>query len=142
MSFRTALASRPAAAAITAGIVGLALATAYIHFTLGSLLFLLNAAGYATLAAAIVVGAIAPHPFVERFSWLPRLGLAGFTAMTIAGYLVIGPYFSLGYIAKGIEVGILVLLALDVVRVYGSPAGFVRSALASVFGSRMGAAAA
>lgn len=142
MSFRTALASRPAAVALTAGIVGLTLATAYIHFTLGSLLFLLNAAGYATLAAAMVVAAIAPHPIVERFSWLPRLGLAGFTAMTIAGYLVIGPYFSLGYIAKGIEVGILSLLALDVVRVYGSPAGFVRSAIASVFGSRVSAAAA
>ncbi|HEX2221874.1 MAG TPA: hypothetical protein VHK06_05065 [Candidatus Limnocylindria bacterium] len=141
MSFRTAIASRPAAVALTAGIVGLTLATAYIHFTLGSLLFLLNAAGYAGLAAAIVVGAIAPHPFVERFSWLPRLGLAGFTAATIVGYLVIGPYFSLGYIAKAIEVGILALLAMDVVRVYGSPAGMVRNAVASVFGSRAPVAA-
>lgn len=142
MSFRTALASRPAAVALTAGIVGLTLATAYIHFTLGGLLFLLNAAGYAGLAAAMVVAAIAPHPFVERFSWLPRLGLAGFTATTIVGYLIIGPYFSLGYIAKGIEVGILTLLVLDVVRVYGSPAGFVRSAVASVFASRVSTSAA
>ena len=138
---RTQVDTRPMGI-VTVAIVALTLATAYIHFTLGSLLFLLNAAGYATLAAAMVVAAIAPHPIVERFSWLPRLGLAGYTAMTIAGYLVMGPYFSLGFIAKGIEVGILALLALDVMRVYGSPVGFVRSAVASVFGSRVGAAAA
>jgi hypothetical protein len=52
--------------------------------------------------------------------------------MTIAGYLVMGPYFTLGFIAKGIEVALIAALAIDVVRVYGSPMGLVRSALASV----------
>ena len=42
---RTAL--RPVDVVVRAVIVGLALATGYIHFTLGGLLFTLNAAGYA-----------------------------------------------------------------------------------------------
>lgn len=115
---------------LTVAIVALTLTTAYIHFTLGGVLFTLNALGYAALAAAIAAGSL-PNPFISRFSWLPRVGLAGFTAVTIGAYLVIGPYFSLGWIAKGVEVGILALLAIDVVRVYGSPAGLVRAALAT-----------
>ena len=129
---------RPVAVALTAGIVGLSLATAYVHFTLGStasimgLLFLANAAGFVVLAGAVATVNVARHRLVQRFAWLPRLALAGFTALTIAGYLVMGPYFTLGWITKGIELGILALLAIDVIRVYGSPANFVRSALASL----------
>lgn len=126
------LRTRAAGAALTAAIVGLTLATAYIHLGLGGLLFTLNGLGYAGLAGLIVVGAAAPMPIIQRFSWFPRVALAGYTAMTIAGYLVMGPYFSLGFIAKGIEVGILTLLAVDVVRVYGSPMGLVRAAVGSV----------
>lgn len=130
----TFLRARGTAIALTAIIVGLTLTTAYIHLSLGGVLFTLNALGYAVLAAAFAVGAI-PHPLVSRFSWLPRVGLAGFTAVTIGAYLVMGPYFSLGWIAKAVEVGILVLLAADIVRVYGSPAGLVRTALGT-FGDR------
>ena len=79
-----------------------------------------------------VIGAAAPMPIVQRFSWFPRVALAGYAAMTIAGYLVMGPYFTLGWIAKGIEVVLITLIAVDVVRVYGSPMGLVRSALESV----------
>ena len=53
----------------------------------------------------------------------------GYAAMTIAGYLVMGPYFTLGWIAKGIEVVLIALLAVDIFRVYGSPMGLVRSRL-------------
>ena len=126
------LRSRSFGALLTTAIVGLTLATAYIHFTLGGLLFTLNALGYAGLAAMIVVGAAAPMPIVEKFSWFPRVALIGYTAMTIAGYLVMGPYFTLGFIAKGIEVALIALLVVDVVRVYGSPVGLVRTAVASV----------
>ncbi|MGH2383307.1 MAG: hypothetical protein ACRDG7_19090 [Candidatus Limnocylindria bacterium] len=126
------LRSRAAGAVLTAAIVGLTLATAYIHSTLGGLLFTLNALGYLGLAGLIVIGAVAPVAMVERFSWFPRLALVGYTAMTIAGYLVMGPYFTLGFIAKGIEVALVVLLVVDVVRVYGSPLALVRTALESV----------
>ena len=117
---------------IVAAIVVLTLATAYIHLTLGGLLFTLNAIGYAALAVAMIVIAVVPHPLVRRFDWMPRVGLAGYTATTIAAYLVMGPYFSLGWAAKAMEVAILALLMADVLRAYGSPVGLVRAAFASV----------
>ena len=100
----TFLRSRAAGALLTAAIVGLTLTTAYIHASLGGLIFTLNALGYVGLAALFVIGAAAPIAIVERFSWFPRVALIGYAAMTIAAYLVMGPYFSLGWIAKGVEV--------------------------------------
>jgi len=124
--------SRAAGAVLTAAIVALTGATAYIHLGLGGLLFTLNGLGYVGLAGLIVIGAAAPFGIVERFSWFPRVALMGYTAMTIAGYLVMGPFFTLGWIAKGIEVALIVLLAVDMVRVFGSPMGVVNAALASL----------
>jgi hypothetical protein len=129
MSF---LRNRTAGFVVTAAILGLTLTTSYIHLGLGGLLFTLNGLGYAGLAALIVIGAAAPFPIVERFSWMPRLALAGYTLATIAGYMVMGPYFTLGFIAKGVEVALLAVLTIDVIRVYGSPMGMVRAAVASV----------
>ena len=126
------LRSRSAGALLTAVIVGLTLATANIHLGLGGLLFTLNGLGYLGLAVLIVIGAAAPIALVERFSWFPRVALMGYAALTIAGYLVMGPYFTLGFIAKGIEVALIAVLLVDVVRVYGSPMGLVRTAIASV----------
>jgi len=128
----TFLRNRAIGVVLTAAIVGLALATAFIHSTLGGLLFTLNALGYLGLAGLVVIGAVAPIAMVQRFSWFPRLALIGYTAMTIGGYLVMGPYFTLGFIAKGIEVALVTLLVIDIVRVYGSPFGLVRTALESV----------
>jgi hypothetical protein len=119
------------AVGLTVAIVDLALITAYIHLTLGGTLFTLNALGYAGLAAAVVATAL-PHPFLRRFAWLPRVGLIGYAAVTIVAYLVMGPYFSLGWIAKAVEVALIVVVAVDLVRIYGSPAGIVRSALSSL----------
>jgi hypothetical protein len=126
------LRSRAAAVALTAAIVGLTLATAYIHLGLGGLLFTLNGLGYAGLAGLFVIAAAAPLPIVARFSWMARVALVGYTTMTIVGYLVMGPYFTLGYVAKGIEAVLVALIVVDVIRVYGSPMGLVRSAIASV----------
>jgi hypothetical protein len=126
------LRSRPAGFVLTAAIVGLTLATANIHLGLGGLLFTLNGLGYLGLAALVVIGAVSPMPIVQRFSWFPRVALVGYAAMTIAGYLVMGPYFTLGFIAKGIEVTLIAVLVVDVIRVYGSPMGLVRAALESV----------
>jgi hypothetical protein len=135
MTTATAPSTRLAGLALTAGIVELTLTTAYIHLSLGGLLFTLNGAGYLGLAAAVAIGAARPHPLIGRFSWLPRVGLAGYTLATIGAYLVIGPYFSLGWIAKAIELAILTLLAADMVRVYGSPRGLIRAAIGSLTGT-------
>jgi hypothetical protein len=124
--------TRTFGAVLTAGILGLTLVTASIHLGLGGVLFTLNGLGYLGLAVLVLLGAAAPMPIVARFSWFPRLALLGYTAMTITGYLVMGPYFTLGWIAKGIEVALMALIVVDILRVYGSPMGFVRAALSSV----------
>ena len=123
-------------AILTAAVIGLTIATAYIHLTLGGVIFTLNGLGYLGLAVLVVIGAVAPIPLVARFSWFPRVALAGYAAVTIGSYLVIGPYFSLGWIAKAIELGIIGLVLVDVMRVYGSPVGLLRSALDSVGSDR------
>jgi hypothetical protein len=111
---------RPVALGLTAAIVELTLTTAYIHLSLGGPLFTLNAAGYAALAIAVGLTAARPDGVIGRLAWLPRLGLAGYTLVTIVGYLVMGPYFALGWIAKAIEVAILTLLAADLGQRYGA----------------------
>jgi hypothetical protein len=121
MNTHPTLAGRTAGVLLVAVILELTLATASIHFSLGGTLFVLNALGYAGLAVAYGVAVIAPIPVIQRFSWLPRLGLAGFTLVTIAAYLVIGPYFTLGWITKGIEVAIVGLVTADLLTTYGRP---------------------
>ena len=110
-------------------IIELTLSTANIHFTLGGPLFTLNGFGYLALAVAYAIVALVPLPFLQRIAWLPRIGLAGYTLVTIAAYLVIGPYFALGWTAKGIELAIVALLVTDMLVVYGSPKDVWRAAL-------------
>jgi len=102
-------------------IVELTAATANIHFSLGGPLFTLNGFGYVGLAVAYAIGALVPLAIVRRFAWIPRVGLAGYTIATIGAYLVIGPYFALGWVAKGIELAIVGLLIAEMLMVYGSP---------------------
>lgn len=134
MTAQTLLKTRSTGTVLTVGIVALAATTAYVHLTLGGLLFLLNGLGYAGLIVLVVVGAIPLNQLAARFDWFPRLALIGFTAMTIAGYLVIGPYFALGWITKGIELALIALVVLDVIRVYGSPSAMARRAITSLVG--------
>jgi hypothetical protein len=122
---------RIAGIGLTIGIVELTATTAFIHLTLGGLLFTVNGLGYLALAAAIIAASLV-RGHLARFSWVPRIGLAGYTAATIGAYIAIGPYFNLGWVAKGIEVAMLTLLAADLLRVYGSPAGMLRAALVSL----------
>jgi hypothetical protein len=136
---RTAL--RPSDVAIRAAIVALTLATGYIHFTLGGLLFTLNAAGY--LVAAIAM--IAPLAVAVRFRWIVRVGLIGYAATAIVAWAVMGPYFTTAYIAKAIEVALIVLLVIDFVRHDGSPIAVARrelSTFASLVTRRSGTAGA
>ena len=119
---------RPLDVVIRIAIVGLTLGTAYIHSTLGSLLFTLNAVGYVTAAIAIVV----PLGLAIRFRWFIRLGLMGYAATAIVAWAVQGPFYTTAYIAKAIEVALIVLLAVDFARLDGNPIKVVKSKLASV----------
>ena len=113
-------------------IVALGLATAFIHLTLGGLLFTLNGVGYLILAAAVVLTAAIPRAAGRRFAWLARLGLAGCTSATILGYLVLGPHFLLGWITKAIEVVLVGLVAVDLLITYRGPIGLLREAVRSL----------
>ena len=130
----TILRSRAAGVVLTTAIVGLALTAGYIHLGLGGFLFTMNGLGYLGLAAIFAIGATVSHPIVRTFSWAPRVMMGGYAALTISAYLVMGPYFTLGWITKGIEVALIALVAVDATRVYGSPVAMVRTAFASVFG--------
>jgi hypothetical protein len=102
-------------------VVGLTLVTATIHAQLGGLLFLANAIGYTTLALAMVV----PGP-IGQVRWLVRLGLIGFTAATIGGWLLFGARFPLAYVDKAMEVVLIAVLAVELWRSDGGPLGVIR----------------
>lgn len=113
-------------------IIALTLTTAYIHLTLGGLLFTLNAVGYLVIAAVVLLTAVVPHPATRRFAWLTRLGLAGYTGVTILGYLVLGPYFLLGWVTKAIELVLVVLVVVDLLMTYRGLTGLLREAVRSL----------
>jgi hypothetical protein len=119
--------------ALRVAIVGLTLGTAYIHATLGGLLFTLNATGYVVAAIALVV----PLAIASRFRWVVRLGLVGYAAATIVGWAIQGPYFTTAYVAKAIEVTLIVLLAIDFARMDGNPINVIKGELAEL-GARFG----
>jgi hypothetical protein len=108
--------------------VALALATGYIHSSLGGLLFTLNAAGYFVAAVAMVV----PLAVAVRIRWFIRLGLMGYAATTIVGWAIQGPYFQTAYIAKAIEIALIALLAIDFARMDGNPVAVVKRELAAL----------
>ena len=113
---------------IRTAIVGLAIATGYIHLTLGGLLFTLNALGYFTAAIAMVV----PLALAVRFRWFIRLGLMGYATTTIIAWAIQGPYFELAYIAKAIEVALIAMLVIDFARMDGNPVAVVKRELAAL----------
>jgi hypothetical protein len=113
---------------LCAAIVALALATAYIHLTLGGLLFTLTAVGYVLAALALVV----PLAIADRFRWLIRLGLIAYTLSVIGGWVVDGPRYDVAYITKAIELGLVALLALDVARRDGNPIDRIRDEIRSL----------
>jgi hypothetical protein len=102
---------------IRATIVALTIATGYIHLTLGGLLFTLNGLGYVVAAAAMLV----PLPLAVRFRWFVRIGLIGYALAAIVGWYVMGPRYDLAYLAKTIEVALIVLLAVEIRAYDGSP---------------------
>ena len=125
----------PVDVALRISIVGLALATGYIHSTLGGVLFTLNALGYLVAAVAMVI----PLSLAVRYRWVVRLGLMGYAATTIIGWAIQGPYYSTAFIAKGIEVVLIGLLAVDFARMDGNPVTVIKAEIAELsarFGRR------
>ncbi len=125
--FARPTALRPTDVVLRLAIVGLALATGYIHSTLGGLLFTLNAVGYLVAAVAMIV----PLALAVRFRWVVRAGLIGYALTTILGWAIQGPFYSTAYLAKGIEVALIVLVAIDFARMDGNPITLVRRELAA-----------
>jgi hypothetical protein len=117
-------------------IVALTLSTAYIHLTLGGVLFTLNGLGYLVGAAAMVV----PIAIAVRYRGLIRIGLAAYAATTITGWLIDPIFYSTAYLAKAIEVVLIVLLAIDFTRRDGNPIELIRSSLARPHGPASGRA--
>ena len=109
-------------------IVALTLATAYIHLTLGGLLFTLNAIGYVVGAAALVV----PIAIAVRYRWLVRIGLAGYAATTIAAWVIQPIYYPTAYLAKAIELALITVLAIDFIRRDGDPIERIRHEIRSL----------
>src|SRR4026208_1128251 len=97
---------------IRAAIVGLALSTAYIHSTPRGPLFTPTAVGSGVAAIAMVI----PLALAVRFRWVIRLGLMGYSATTIIGWAIQGPYYSTAYLAKGLEGALILRVALDLAR--------------------------
>ena len=127
MTAHTVHSFNAADAVLRAAIVGLTLGTAYIHSTLGGTLFTLNAIGYVVLAVAMV----APIAIASRFRWVVRISLAGYAASTIVGWAIQGPFYTTAYLAKAIELALIVLLAIDFARFDGNPVALIRRELRS-----------
>jgi hypothetical protein len=119
---------RPLDVVIRIAIVGLVLGTAYIHSTLGGLLFTLNALGYLAAAVAIVI----PLAIASRFRWFIRLGLMGYAATAIVAWAVQGPYYTTAYLAKAIEVTLITLLAIDFARMDGNPVPLIKNEVSTI----------
>ena len=64
---------------------------------------------------------IVPLALAVRFRWVVRVGLVGYAATAIVAWAVMGPYYSTAYIAKAIEVALIVTLAVDFARHDGNP---------------------
>ena len=98
-------------------IVVLTLSTAYIHYTLGGLMFLANAVGYLVLGVAM----IAPIALASSYRWLIRAALIVFALMTIGGWMMFGARIFLGYLDKAIEIALIALLFVEMFRYDGGP---------------------
>jgi hypothetical protein len=105
----------PVKLVLLAGIAVLTLSAAYIHFNVGGILLLLNAAGAVGLLSLLIVS----YAVVRQARPLILLALAAYSAGSIVGWAMMGPYFDLAYLTKGIE---LVLIGLIGIELWGSRA--------------------
>ena len=116
----------PAGLLVRTAILALTLATGWIHWTLGGLLFELNGLGYAVAAGAM----IAPLDLAVRFRWFIRIGLVGYALTAIVGWFLIGPRYDVAYAAKAIEAVLIGLLVIEIRAYDGNPIRRLRRAAA------------
>jgi hypothetical protein len=92
----------------------LTLGTALIHLQLNfpDPVFILNGLGYLTLLAALYL----PITQIARYRDVVRLVLAGYAALTIFLWILLGARTSVGYVDKVIEIALISLLLLDAHR--------------------------
>lgn len=93
-------------------IVVLTLAAAYIHMWVGGILLLINAAG----ALALLVTLAATYFVARRARALVLIALAAYSAGSIGGWAILGPYFDLAYLTKGIELVLIAVLGFELWR--------------------------
>ena len=117
---------------LTAAIVVLALTAGVIHLTLGALMFKLNALGYFVLTSGLVLFEVWNNPWVVRFRWAPRVALIGYASASIVAWMIVGGFYTLGYVTKGIEALLIVLLVVDLYRRYGGFGGLVHEGVGSL----------
>jgi len=96
---------------LRAGIVVLTLGTAAIHLQLNfpDPVFILNGMGYLALLAALYV----PLPPLARYGNVVRWVLAGYAAITILLWVLVGARNGLAYADKAIEVALITLLLIE-----------------------------
>lgn len=100
---------------ILIGVIVLTIGTALIHLYLGLKgfpLFILNGLGYLTLLAALTL----PIPRISDYRSLTRWVLAGYAALTVFLWILVGARNFIGYTDKVIELALISLLLLDARR--------------------------
>ena len=100
---------------ILIGVIVLTIGTALIHLYLGLQgfpLFILNGLGYLTLLAALTL----PIPRISDYRSLTRWVLAGYAALTVFLWILVGARNFIGYTDKVIELALISLLLLDARR--------------------------
>jgi hypothetical protein len=97
------------------GVIVLTVGTALIHLYLGLQglpLFILNGLGYLALLAALTL----PIPRISEYRDLTRWVLAGYAALTIFLWILVGARNSIGYTDKFIELALISLLLIEARR--------------------------
>jgi hypothetical protein len=97
--------------ALRVGIVLLTLVLALIHLQLNfpDVMFILNGLGYLALLAALYL----PIPQLAPYRNIVRWVFIGYTALTLALWLIIGARTALGFISAASEVALIALLLLE-----------------------------
>lgn len=97
------------------GVIILTVGTALIHLYLGLQgfpLFILNGLGYLALLAALSL----PIPRISEYRDFTRWVLAGYAALTIFLWILVGARNAIGYTDKIIELALILLLLLEARR--------------------------